>query len=265
MKKNLFLKLSTLTLIILALSFFNSCTKNKNISSPIQKNEEYLSQTLKTGVKLKKLDEQTKSFLSEKTIAIILGHSYNDESTIENFLQLLNLNYGLKTKREGLIKVLIYPRDFIVAGKERISSLYNSLEDENLAGIITFGAPEGLCNALARLEDKNQIDGRKRLYPVFAFFQQDDTLGSESTADFVLDYIPKTEDLDLENTAEIPNFDSATLLINAVDAMIELKGSLPQEKTLLQFVQKIVGKQKTIHRYNDYETGLKSVNHFIFE
>lgn len=265
MKKNLSLTFKSLFLVFATIAL-TACSKDKKTSSLSQENGKQVTQTLKIGVKLKHINAEAKAYLAEKTIAVVLGHSYNDEATVDNFLRLLNLNYGIKTEEtEGLITVLIYPNDFMVAGRERVSSLYTSLEDKNLAGIITFGAPEGLCNALARLEDKNQIEGKKRSYPVFAFFQQDDTLGSESTADFVLDYTPQTAALDSEKTAEIPNFDSTALLMNAVEAIIDLKGSLPQEKNLLQFVQKIVGKQKTIYKYNDYETGLKSVNHFIFE
>ena len=53
----------------------------------------------------------------------------------------------------------------MVAGKVRLSNLYSVLEDKKLAGLITIGAPEGLCNAIARLEDKEEANdetGNKR-------------------------------------------------------------------------------------------------------
>ena len=202
-----------------------------------------------------------------------MGHSYNDLQTVEKIRQLLNINYGVKTdETEALITILVYPEDFLVAGKPRISSIYSKLEDKNLAGIITFGAPEGLCNALARLEDlsiKRQEEGQnekvlKRSYPVFSFFQQDDTLGSESTADFVLDYTPKQNSLEMEQTASIPDFDTSSMLLNAIDEMLKLRTPLEINKNLIQVVQKIVGKQKQVSNYTDYESGLKSANHFIF-
>ncbi len=254
----------------------------------------------KTAVKIKHLNSSNREYIKDKTIAVFLGHGFNDEETVSRFSRLLNLNYGLNTPdSQGLIKVLVYPDDFMVGGKARLSSLYHKLEDDRLAGLITFGAPEGLCDVIARLEDlsikKQQelLDALKkeeetkdalsssqssqestppieekvlaRTYPVFSYFQQDDSLGSESTADFVLDYTPKTSELDNERSDSIPDFDSTLLLMNSVDQMINLRAPLSQDKNLLNFVQKLVGKQKTVSYYNDYETGLKSINHFIFE
>lgn len=250
---------------------FTGCTKEQKTQPAVT--EEIQTEEQKTAVKLNSLDEQTKEYLSDKTIAVVLGHSYNDLQTVEKIRQLLNINYGVKTdETEALITILVYPEDFLVAGKPRISSIYSKLEDKNLAGIITFGAPEGLCNALARLEDlsiKRQEEGQnkkvlKRSYPVFSFFQQDDTLGSESTADFVLDYTPKQNSLEMEQTASIPDFDTSSMLLNAIDEMLKLRAPLEINKNLIQVVQKIVGKQKQVSNYTDYESGLKSANHFIF-
>ena len=238
---------------------FTGCTKEQKTQPAVT--EEIQTEEQKTAVKLNSLDEQTKEYLSDKTIAVVLGHSYNDLQTVEKIRQLLNINYGVKTdETEALITILVYPEDFLVAGKPRISSIYSKLEDKNLAGIITFGAPEGLCNALARLEDLSI----KRSYPVFSFVQQDDTLGSESTADFVLDYTPKQNSLEMEQTANIPDFDTSSMLLNAIDEMLKLRAPLEINKNLIQVVQKIVGKQKQVSNYTDYESGLKSANHFIF-
>ena len=99
---------------------------------------------------------------------------------------------------------------------------------------------------------------------IFSFFQQDDTLGSESTADFVLDYTPKQNSLEMEQTANIPDFDTSSMLLNAIDEMLKLRAPLEINKNLIQVVQKIVGKQKQVSNYTDYESGLKSANHFIF-
>lgn len=294
MKKSSTPYLITLLFFLSLISY--SCKNNKQQTNT-QPFEKSSAPVQKTGVKLKHLNSQTKEYIKGKTIAVILGHSYNDEDTVNRFTQLLNLNYGLKTEEsQGLIKVLVYPRDFMVAGRERISSLYSSLENDNLMGLITFGSPEGLCNAIAKLEDLSikkqteELENQKkqnesinaesapsqegtpenpkiisRNYPVFSYFQQDDSLGSESTADFVLDYTPPTTELALEQSAIIPNFDSTLLLMNSIDAMLNLRGPVPADKNLINFVQKLVGKQKTINNYNDYETGLKSINHFIFE
>lgn len=281
-------KLTAGTFFCLALLFCSCMGKTSKKESQGNADAEPQIDEQKTAVKLSQLDADTKGYLNGKTIAVVLGHNYNDDETVSRFTQLLALNYGIKTDTEdGLIKILVYPADFMVAGRERVSSLYNLLEDEELAGIITFGAPEGLCNALARLEDlsiRQQEERRKntelkaeeaveqtikpaarRSYPVFSFFQQDDTLGSESTSDFVLDYTPPATITEAEQSAYIPNFDPATLLINSVDAMLALRGPVSADKNLRSFVQGIAGKEKTVSSYNDYETGLKSINHFIFE
>ncbi len=246
------------SLIFFTTICFLGCSKNNNKVHEPQAPEIPVA---KVAAKLDLLDEETKNFIQNKTLVVVLGHSYNDEETVAHFKQILNENYGLKTEEsEGLISLLVYPQDFMVAGKERVSSLYSKLEDENLAGIITFGAPEGLCNALARLEDLTE----KREYPVFAFFQQDDVLGEESTADFVLDYVPQNSDLE-EETASIADFDVDSLLINSIDEMLKAKTSIKSDKNLLKTVQKIAGSQKKVTNFSDYETGLKSINHFIFE
>lgn len=251
------LKLFSL-LFFTAISFLG-CSKNNEKTSVGQIPEQQIA---KVAAKLDSLDEETKNFIQDKTLVVVLGHSYNDEETVVHFKQILNENYGLKDENgEGLISVLVYPEDFMVAGKARVSSLYSKLEDQNLAGIITFGAPEGLCNALARLEDLAE----KREYPVFAFFQQDDVLGTESTADFVLDYVPQNSDLEEEQSSEAAGFDADSLLINSIDEMLKAKTSIKSDKNLLKTVQKIAGSQKKVINFSDYETGLKSINHFIFE
>ena len=89
-------------------------------------------------------------------------------------------------------------------------------------------------------------------------------MGSESTSDFVLDYTPIQTSIEIEQSANIPDFDTSLLMLNAIDEMLKLRGPLEPSKNLIQYVQKIVGKQKKISNYTDYESGLKSVNHFIF-
>ena len=235
----------------------SGCQRQKK--SEASGTEEITEEQPKVAVRLNMLDAQTKEYLAGKTLAVVLGHSYNDPYTVEKFRQLLNINYGVKTEEyDGLITLLVYPEDFMVSGKARVSSLYSKLEDENLAGIITFGAPE---DDFIKTQENSTSN---RPYPVFCFFQQDDTLGSESTSDFVLDYTPIQTSIEIEQSANIPDFDTSLLMLNAIDEMLKLRGPLEPSKNLIQYVQKIVGKQKKISNYTDYESGLKSVNHFIF-
>ncbi len=243
-----------------------SCTKSSAAKGTSAAVADSTLTSSKSGIKLKHLNQETKEYLSEKTIAVILGHSYNDEITVSKLKYLLNLNFGLKTEQvPGLITVMVYPEDFLVAGKVRLSNVYSVLEDKKLAGLITVGAPEGLCNAIAKLEDKeeNCDESGKRLYPVYSFFPQDDILGSESTSDFVLDYVQQSNGLE-EQEDFIP-YELSGLLTASVQSMINLRGPVPADINLEQFVQKLAGKQKKISCYRDSETGLKSINHFIFE
>lgn len=214
--------------------------------------------------KLKKISAETKAYLEGKNIVVILGYGYNDEANIEKITQSLNTNFGVETEEsQGLISIFVYPADFMVAGKERISSLADRIEDKNLAGMVILGAPEGLHIALSKIQDKSE-DGKIH-YPVFTFFSQDDVLGSESTSDFVLDYAHKTNTIEGEVTDFIPDFDATLILTNAISSMIELREPLKADSSLAGFVQKLLEKNRTVIHYVDGETGLQSINHFIFE
>lgn len=256
-------KLSVITAgLICALALF-SCSRKKPYYQ-INSQNSNANGPVKTAVKIKHLNAETKEYLLDKNIAVVIGYGYNDEATVTNLYQLLDLNYGVeKEDTPGLIKFMVFPDDFMVAGKVRVSSLYNQLEDKTLAGLLIVGAPEGLCNAVARLEDDSETGTLD--YPVFSFFTQDDILGSESTSNFVLDYAQKTNNIDTEQTTYIPNFDATALILNSVQAMIDLRGPVPADKNLCAYIQKLVGKQKVVRPYFDSETGLQSLNHFIFE
>ena len=259
---SVFKKLFFALALFASLSLF-SCKKEKPLaaSSSLSQNA---SSSVKTPAKLKKISPETKAYLEGKNIVVVLGYGYNSEESIKTITQNLNENFGVETEEnEGLISVFVYPADFIVAGKERISSLADRIEDKNLAGMIILGSPEGLHIALSKIQDKTE-DG-KISYPVFTFFSQDDVLGSESTSDFVLDYAHKTNTIDGEVTDFIPDFDAAKILTNAIAEMIELREPLKADNNLLPFVQKLLDKNRTIIRYVDGETGLQSINHFIFE
>ena len=115
----------------------------------------------------------------------------------------------------------------------------------------------------SKIQDKSE-DG-KIPYPVFTFFSQDDVLGAESTSDFVLDYAHKTNSIDGEVTDFIPDFDASLILTNAISEMIELREPLKPDSSLISFVKKLLEKNRKVVHYVDGETGLQSINHFVFE
>ena len=218
----------------------------------------------KVPARLRKISLETKSYLAGKNIIVILGYGYNDDASIFRLTKSLNENFGVETEEKaGLVSIFVYPSDFMVAGKERISSLVDRLEDKTPAGMVILGAPDGLHIALSKLQDKAETGTLD--YPVFTLFSQDDVLGSESTSDFVLDYAHKTNTIDGEVTDFIPDFDADEILTNAISEMIELRGPLKADGNLLPFVQRLLGKRRSVTRYVDGETGLQSINHFIFE
>lgn len=217
-----------------------------------------------TPVKLRKISPETQAHIEGKNIIVVLGYGYNDVEHITKITQTLDSNFGVESEdKPGLISILVYPADFMVAGKERISSLVDYVQDKNLAGMVIMGAPEGMHIALSKIQDK--AEGGKVPYPIFTFFSQDDVLGTESTSDFVLDYAHKTNTIEGEVTDFIPDFDANLILTNAISEMIELREPLKADNKLQAFVQKLLEKNRTVIRYIDGESGLQSINHFIFE
>ena len=250
-------------ILFITLSFFlSSCKGEKKSPSSQTASQNGFSEDI--PVKLRKISNETKKYLEGKNIVVVLGYGYNDEENVSKITQVLNTSFGVETEEKpALITILVYPKDFMVGGKERISSLADRIEEKNLAGMIILGAPEGLHIALSKIQDKSE-DG-KISYPVFTLFSQDDVLGSESTSDFVLYYAHKTNTIEGEVTDFIPDFDASTILTNSITEMIELREPLKADGNLQPFVQKLLDKKRTLVRYVDGETGLQSINHFIFE
>ena len=261
--KNSNRKILTLAVIALAAFLILSCKKVKafTASASIAQNQ---ASNQNVPERLKKISPETKAYLEGKNIAVILGYGYNDEANVSRITQSLNENFGVETEeKSALISVFVYPTDFMVGGKERISSLPDKIEEKSLAGMIILGAPEGLHIALSKIQDKSE--NGKIPYPVFTLFSQDDVLGSESTSDFVLDYAHKTNTIEGEVTDFIPDFDTSKILTNALSKMIELREPLKADNNLMPFVQDLLEKKNTVIRYIDGETGLQSINHFVFE
>lgn len=245
--------------------FFSGCKKENRLA--VEETASSIQAQNKEPSKLKKLDAQTKAYLNGKNIILILGYGYNDENSIEKITRHMTETFGVETEEKlGLVSIFVYPNDFMAAGKARVSSLVNLLEDKNPAGILILGAPDGMHIALSKLQDNS--DEKELPYPVFSFFSQDDVLGSEATADFVLDYAHKADNLTAETEAAefIPDFDLCGLLDSAILAMAEMRPENPREyKNLSAFVSGLFGGKRTITHYIDGETGLQSINHFIFE
>ncbi|MBQ6781500.1 MAG: hypothetical protein IJP62_09760 [Treponema sp.] len=251
-------KFLSCTIFILCALLLTSCQKQKRVS--VVSEEEQIEE--QSPVSMRNLDDNAKQYLEGKHVFVLLGYGYNDESFVEKTRADLSEKFGLLTEEsEGLVKLAVFPNDFMRGSTARISMLYTMLEEEPLAGIVILGAPEATNLSLARLQDKNN---GSLPYPVFSLFPQDDMLGSEATADFVLDYAQKAELLASEEVEHLPDFDADTLLENSIQTMLNPREPIPAPEDLQSFVQKIVGPDRTISRYIDTESGLQAQNHFIF-
>jgi hypothetical protein len=252
-------KIVTMTAVFGSLMMILCGCNRKNAAGMQYTSENHMA----SAGKLKHISAEAKAYLADKHICIIFGYGFNDSAFVQRVLVQLDADYGIQTENEaGLILEYVYPDDFMHSGKERISKLADILEDEKLAGILILGAPEGTHAVIARMQDKA---GGSLSYPVFSLFPQDDVLGTESTANFVLDYPQKTDTIGSEDAPQVIDSDADELILNSVQAMVSLRGPVPADDKLHPFVQKLVGSRKKVSRYNDSETGLQAVNHFIIE
>lgn len=288
------LKSLSIAFIMFSVLFSFGCKKEKSAGTiQIEPTEMAQEGDSLLPLKVRKFDDATKSYVYGKTIAILLGHGYNDSESIKKITEYMEDNYGVETEANpALISIIVYPRDFMRGSRARISSLKSMLEEKKLRGLIMIGAPENIDTPLGKMQDEyNKTCVMPYAFPVFSFLSQADVNASEATADFVLDKVQKTASIDNAADANadedsVLDFDAVTLLGNAVDAMLSpeirkvydvlpiepAEDSEPIEKKYLKdeidlkpFVQNIIGSKHKITNYVDGETSLMSQNHFVFE
>lgn len=260
-----FKKISIFIFAIMCSSFFLNCSKSDSVTN--LKSNKLDNQT--DSVKLRKLNETKSNIFDGKNIILILGWGFNDEKTISDVKQTFASTFGIESEnQEGLISLFVYPNDFISGNKEKINLLEKFIENKDILGMIIFGAPDKTHKVLSSLKDK--AENRTLSYPVFSFFPQDDIMGSQYVSDFVLDYSGNSNasssvSLENEKTFSIPNFNTTTVITNAVQTIIINKTPLKSDENLINTVQKIIGSNHKVSNYVDKETGLTSINHFTFE
>ena len=196
---------------------------------------------------------------SQEVICVLFGYGFNSPEFYDDAIARLENLFGLE-EENGLIWPVLYPDDV----RNRIANLYDMVNARNIKGIIIMGAPEKTHSVLARLQEFWDND---MPYPVFSLFPQDDTLGMESTCDFVLDYERTHEDeADTKEMEQTIDKTAEDILVNAIKYIVELPSPahLPYDDDLHDHVQTIVGEKK-VRRYTDSETGLQSINHFVME
>lgn len=204
-------------------------------------------------------DETQTWHITNKRICVIFGYDFNSEEICKPLLNILSEKYGLD-EDGGLIYPLIYPESFKHGAKGYASDLYSILNDDEIdfSGLIILGAPEKTYQALARLQDKwNQ----KIPYPIIALFPQDDVLGMEAACDIIIDQEGVPTDVLEEQTQNIPEIDE--ILEETINYVIALESPLPKDISIQTHVQQMY-KNRSFRRYIDPESGLQSINHFVF-
>ena len=201
--------------------------------------------------------------LTNKRVAVLFGYDFNEPEVKDSLLSLLSENFGLADEG-GLIYPITYPDDF-KHGVRGYASDFASLlqsDDLDLAGVVLLGAPENTHIALARNQDKWDMEVP---YPVVALFPQDDVLGIESTCDIVVD---KGQTAGLAGEIA-PEESDGQIHQNAPEIIVEtikyiqiLDGAPSRTKDLQKHMEQMLAGFQ-FHHYSDPESGLLSINHFV--
>ena len=255
------------TAIFFILSLFLIFSGCKNHQKKKTDDTESIDLTTDNTDEIKVLSElmntTQKWHLTNKRVAVLFGYDFNEDTVKESLLALLSENFGLADEG-GLIYPITYPDDF-KHGVRGYASDFAALlqsDDLDLAGVVLLGAPENTHVALARNQDKWDMEVP---YPVVALFPQDDVLGIESTCDIVVD---KGQTAGL--TGEIaPEESDGQIHQNAPEIIVEtikyiqiLDGAPSRTKDLQKHMEQMLeGFQ--FHHYSDPESGLLSINHFV--
>lgn len=222
---------------------------------------------------------------TNKRICVLFGYNFNDDDTVNNYLYVLQKEFGLDSDG-GLIYPLIFPASFKHGTNSYASDLKEILKtnfkDTDLIGLIILGAPENTHIALENLQDDNDL-----VYPIFAFFPQDNNFGLESTCNLIVE---KAQNLENENESDEQNNSAIAnaapdILVNSISYMLildEMKLSInnienegdavegvitdvfPADSSMIEHVAQIL-KGHTFKNYVDHDTGISSFNHFVID
>ncbi|MGL4986913.1 MAG: hypothetical protein ACRC5H_07240 [Treponemataceae bacterium] len=217
--------------------FILGCSKKDNSSTPVEA-DELLHREI---------------WNVDFTYHIFFGYNFNDEDFVQSTLALLYNTFGSK-EDGGLISYSVYPDDYATGKRIRIANLLNMLEKENVQGLITLGAPEGIHSPIEQLQDEGWN------YPVYSLFSQEEPLASQSISTLVIDSATKIEDGDEQVAIEK---DDIVLLLTKFIIFMKSNSDLDKTEIKTQLEKKLSGWNTTM--YVDAETGLAAFNHFIIE
>jgi len=250
MKKILIISLAVTALL------FTGCSKNK---TKTQVNpEEAIEITIQESAEKVSQEPQT-WHITNKRICVLFGYDFNSPEVYQPLENLLSEKFGLE-QDGGLIYPLVYPDDFKHGVKGYSGDLFAILNDDDndFAGLIILGAPEKTHLALARLQDKWD---QNVPYPIIALYPQDDVLGLESACDVVIDE-GQDSDTNLEDAEQVIA-DADEVLLETINYIIALGAPMTRNISVQTHVQQMY-KNRSVRRYVDSESGLQSINHFVF-
>lgn len=241
-----------------------SCNRSSSVSGGGNTNKDSAT-GIESAVEKSGLPKQSWEKTNDR-ICMLFGYGYNSPEIIANIMGTLVKDYGA-SEEGGLIMPIVFPDDFRRGERAVSSDLYELLseckENYNLVGIILLGAPENSSVALARFQDANagKID-----YATVSFFPQDDVLRTETTSDIVIERVqqsPENDDVVEVEYDQKYEDDISNILLATVKYIINAKKPIPQNTEIFSHVQEIISGHQVAH-YVDAETGLRAINHFIF-
>lgn len=194
-------------------------------------------------------------------IGIVFASGYNEKSYIDEILQIFGMHYGLD-EENGLIKPMIYPDDFVVAGtkKTQIKFLADFVSEGNFKQLIILGNPERTHEALAKIKENQPF------ISVISLFSQDSILGTQYGSDLVIDLDSSSNTMETEQHQQsLSAFDLFSLLssfINDYKVLEQIKGD---NKKIGMYVKNVLQEKWLISSYQDPETEIKAQNHFILK
>ena len=255
---------TTVLLGLLAFSLIISGCKNQKKKTYDADSIELTTDTSDETKALSDLMNTTQKWhLTNKRVAVLFGYDFNEPEVKESLLELLSENFGLADEG-GLIYPITYPEDFKhgVRGYASDFAAVLQSDDLDLAGVVILGAPENTHVALARNQDKWNMEVP---YPVVALFPQDDVLGIESTCDIVVDKgqtAGLTGELAPEESDGQIHQNAPEIIVETIKYIQILDGAPSRTKDLQKHMEQMLeGFQ--FHHYSDPESGLLSINHFV--
>ena len=200
--------------------------------------------------------EQNFAFEEEKisfkpvpsSVLIFYGYDFNEPEFVADCNNFLFERYG-SFEQGGAVFPLVFPDNFKYGSRTRISLLKNYISENNFAGIILLGAPEGTGEVLSDVIDKNNFNK-----PIISLFSQDELLPAEYSSDFL---VSLPEEQGKPNAENIFN-----LIGKTIEACLENKH---KQSNLKAFIKEMVGSDFAVYNFTDSQTAIIVKNHFVIE